>query len=282
MADLFTGFETVVDPDPPTPRDRGLLLNVVRDLEGVGSKVGAGATWNPWGPVGLFDGGSLGCDETYDKQPDDVPDKTSQSAFLLWRSLQCSTLSRWADVLVGRVETDLRVFRSASIANELESGALGGPHSLKADAEVVSNTATTLIVGVMNLETYFASVQPGARGIMHLTPALLVRALKEGIIEFRDGQYRTATGNIVIGDAGHSGTGEPTDSEASVAADTDSWIYVTGDIWYAERDVREMIALANEDLDLERNIDRPLRELAGLLVYDPTIVGATKVTIAPA
>lgn len=279
MADLFTGFETPVDPDPPSPRDRGLLLNVTRDLDV--ARLGAGATWKPWGQVGLFDGGGLDCDAVYNKTADDLPDNVAQQAFLLWRSLQCSTLSRWAQVLVGRIETDLRIFRSASVANELESAALSGGHSLKADAEVVSDTAASLLSGIMGLETYFASVQPGARAIIHLTPALLVRALTEGIVEWRDGQYRTATGSIVIGDAGHSGTGEPADTEASVVTALQSWIYVTGDIWYAEARVTPFVGNDPDDFDMTRNIDRPLAELVGLLVFDPTIIGATKVTIAP-
>lgn len=276
---MFTGFETPIETAPPTQRDRGLLLQVTRDLDV--ARIGAGAEWKPWGPVGLFDGGAIGCDVEYDKTADDLPANTTQQAFLLWRSLQCSTLSRWAQVLVGRIESDLRIFRSASVANELESGALSGGHSLKADAEVVSNTAASLLSGIMGLEAYFASVQPGARAIIHLTPALLVRAVAEDIVEWRDGQYRTGTGSIVIGDSGHTGAGEPADTEASVVTADQSWIYVTGDIWYAEARVRPFSTDGLDDIDLTVNIDQPLRELVGLLVFDPTIIGATKVTIAP-
>src|SRR5262245_37217779 len=122
-----TGFEKDIDLPGPVRRDRGLLQQVTRSIpaaeltrSGV-NRFPAGVTWLPWGAGGLnID--EVGCNANYDKQPGDFPDVALQEAFLVWDSVQCSTLSANMDQLRGRLDTYFDVYLSAAFARALEHG----------------------------------------------------------------------------------------------------------------------------------------------------------------
>lgn len=289
MADVFVGMEVDADLAPPLLRGRGLLLDASRDLgdqtvvDGI-NRLGAGITWMPWGALETLDGSGVNCATVFNKTPRTLPNLVDQHGFALWHSLQCGAGSNWASVLSQRVDFNMQLLRSASFAYELESGALTGDNSLASTAEVVSATATSLLTAIVALENHFATVQPGARGTIHLTPGLLVRALAEGIVEYRDGQYRTATDTVVIGDAGHTGQVEPADVEASAPGADEAWIYISGDIWVAQLEPKRPDPTGDNvgEFVLLRNTDRPLSEMWGLITFDPDIVGAALVSTADA
>lgn len=268
----------------PVQRDRGLLLDTIseipdsafdspRDAERVWLD---GVTWAPWGTDGLTTLESE-CATVYNKTSGEIPAYVTQPAFLLYESLTCSTLGLSLATLAGRVRKNLDVFASAAFAAELESGAVSGGNSLT-DGTTVNATAAELTRAIHDLEQHLADTLHGATGVIHLTPGLLAIAGDE--VEWRDGAYRTRTGHLVVGDAGHSGTPAPTGQ--SNASATQAWIYASGPVFYRQGSIKGLdgIAEGNSEVYIPRNTNRPLGERFGVVIFDPSTVGAALVDVA--
>ncbi len=279
----------------PERRSRGLLLDVARLIpaswfeERNAGRWADGLTWLPHGIANITTDGAA-CELTYDKNARDLPDIATQSSFLIYDSVRCSTLSSnvaWLTALLrhnlgaGNAEG---VYVSAAFAAELETGAQSnGSISLTGNAtnppEILSNTAVGLDIAFDLLEEHLAAVLHGAAGVIHLTPGLLTIAVADGLVEWREGQYQTPTGHSVVGDAGHSGTVTPEGGSAAGAGEV--WAYATGEVWYllSNTDGFESSVDGDSQTYLLRNENRPLVERYGLVAFDPETLGAVKVSI---
>lgn len=282
---MATRAELGIDVEAPEARTRATLLSVARPIpaevltaEGTNRLIG-GVSWLPWPDIAPTRE-EADCDTVYGKDPRTLPDLLTQPSFLVWDSLQCSTAGLRLELLARMARMSVEDFVSAQFALELESATTSTGLDLTAGPTVVDGTAVNVKVGIAGLEDYLAtgSGKPGMRGVIHLTPGLLVLAAGEGVIEFRDGAYRTATGTVVVGDAGHTGQVQPTGGGAPGAGE--AWIYATGDVWFAQSEVVGVERADEEDggaVYIARNQNRPLAERYGLIVFDSNVVGASLV-----
>lgn len=286
-----TGMEIDINPPVrPVTRERGTLLAAAAIIpdeafvrDGDERRWPYGVTWLPWG-TGNISTDASDCDVVYDMVARELPDVVIQPAFLLYDALTCSTLGPSIDLLAERVFANLDVYASAAFAAELETATQSGGVGLVGNATytpaVASASAVSLRVGFSNLEDHLADVLHGALGVIHLTPGLLTLALADSLIEFRDGQYRTATGHAVVGDAGHDGTAAPHGRGGASAGE--KWVYATGPVLYREGDIRGITSDVDGDTQvyLLHDDNRPLATRAGVVAFDPATIGAALVTVA--
>lgn len=267
-----------IDLPSPRPRTRARLLDVARDLPS--GRWAQGVEWTPW-PGLDTQGDTVDCDTVFDKEPREFDELDDQPAFILWDSLQCSTLGYRLSTIAGLLFENLDPdgFLSATLADELESGERSGGASLASTATVVTSAASPLGLAFALLEDHLASVLYGGLGVIHLTPGLYSIAMALGLVD--PTTSTTATGHAVIGDAGHSGAVEPADGDAP--GDGEKWIYATGDIWYQTSELKGILTTEGPDggaVYALKNKNRPLAERYAILVFDQNLVGAALVSYA--
>lgn len=294
-----TGYEKDIDLPGPRPRTRGLLIGPnggARELPASeltadgNNRLTAGVTWLPWGEITLT-AEAVGCAVDYSKSARDLPRQMAQYAFLIYDALTCNKLSGMLDELWSRLEHNFMVGLSAAFARQLEFAADGGIGLIGADnyngnsaADYrpvgFGGAATSLRVALNTLEQYLASKILDSTGMIHMTPGLLSLAAADYLVEWDGSVYRTHTGHIVVGDAGHTGLSTPTGGAIGTAAAP--WIYATSDVWWALKEQPKLMeAETGEGYEwLRKNIDRPMLETYGILVFDPNILAAAKVTVA--
>jgi hypothetical protein len=295
-----TGVYHDIDQQAPTSRTRATLLSVALEIpaseltRGGVNRLAAGVTWLPWPDV-VANREAILCETIYDKDAGirTTPAIVTQPGFLMWDRIQCSTAGIELDLLaeMAAKSVDDEGFLSAVLAMELEdaegSGGIGLVGNITYQPYVASATAVGLDVALANLEAYLASAstttgasKPGVRGVIHLTPGLLTIAVADGLVEWRDGNYQTPTGHLVIGDAGH--TGQDTPYDQSAPGDGEAWIYATGDVFYATSPLHGVTRQDSADsgpVYLAQNKIRPLVERDALVVFDPNILSAALVTV---
>lgn len=277
----------------PEARDRGTLLGAARPIppeqlvEGRANRLAAGITWLPLPDI-ILNADEIDCDTIYDKTPRGLPALATQPAFLLWDMVQCSIAGgltpEWLSTVI-ELGLDPGEFLTAFLAMELETGTASGGLGLVGNGTytpaVVSGTAVSLGTAIVNLETYLAtgSGKPGMRGVIHLTPGLLTRAVAAGFASREGAQFRTPTGHIVIGDAGHTGQAAP--HGQSAPGDGEAWIYATADVWYGLGEIHGAALVSGEEgggaFYQPHNDLRPLLERAAILAFDPHVLGAALV-----
>lgn len=279
----------------PEARDRGTLLSAARPIpteqlvEGNVNRLAGGITWLPLPDI-IMNREEAECDTIYDKTPRTPPALASQPPFLLWDMVQCSVAAgltpEWLSTVI-ELGLDPMEFLTAFMAMELETGSASGGLGLVGNATytpaVTTSNPVALATAIAHLESYLATQagagKPGMRGVIHLTPGLLVLAKSQALVEWRDGQYRTATGHVVLGDAGHTGQAAPHGQTA--AGSGQAWIYATADVWYGLGTVHGVTRIEGDDggaFYKPHNDLRPLYERAALLAFDPHVLGAALVS----
>lgn len=272
------------DVDTVIRRPHALLLDVAERIPdsklsatGTARWPLAGVTWVTWGCSNI-DTDVVGCEVTNIKSLEDFAAIETQKAFLLVDGVRCSTLSSVPDTMDRRLEKRLDVYASAAFAVELMRGTNGGPNSFKTnETTIISNTARTLRLAFADMETWLADKLHGARGIIHLTPAAMILAAADGLVRFVEGQWQTATGHLVVADAGYDGSAP--NGVAAVAADVD-FLYASGPIYYAVTAIAPVGRRNHESTDMTRNVHQFFSERYGLLAFDPCAVGAVRTTLA--
>jgi hypothetical protein len=99
----------------------------------------------------------------------------------------------------------------------------------------------------------------------------------DGLADFADGGWVTATGHDVIADAGY--TGAAPNGVAAAAADT-AFLYASGPIYYAITEIEAVGRRNQESTDMTRNVHQFFAERYGLVAFDPCAVGAVRTTLA--
>lgn len=237
----------------------------------------AGITWVTWGCTNI-DTDVVGCDKTNIKTLEDFAAIETQNPFLLVDGVRCSTLSSVPETMDARLETRLDIYASAAFAVELMRGTNGGPNSFRTnETTIISNTARTLRLAFVDLENFLAQKLFGARGVIHLTVGAMVLAAADQLVHFIDGQWRTATGHLVVADAGY--TGAAPNGVGAPAADT-AFLYASGPIYYAITATKPVGRRDHESTDMTRNVHQFFSERYGILAFDPCSVGAVRTTLA--
>jgi hypothetical protein len=270
-------------------RDRGLLTQVAPRIpadayladRGEIRWVRDGVVWRPWmyrePQVDAATDGTV-----YAKDPDAIVDPVEYASFLLWDSLFEGTLSNERAWMEQNTSYTIESLVSVAIAGQLEAAApLSGGPSLPGDVTypptIVEGAAVAVSVAVASLEQFLADALHGAVGMIHLTPAQLVAAHIAEAVYWDGSTYRSPGGHCVVGDPGHAGQATPQGGSAPAAGQ--AWAYATSTVFWDVSPAQNFTAtsVSPDSHDLMRNVEKPLKERYGIVVFDPNVVGAALV-----
>jgi hypothetical protein len=304
---VATGRETTIQLPPAPVRPRGLFVDIATQLTETDTsyqgrdRLGQGVQHQPWGCAPLTTG-NLDCSADLllngdgpaftDADPPvridanttvgkDVAilgfdDVVVHPAFKVVDGLECSTLS-FPDLNTGaftgmtsRLQRRMRVLMSAALTGELVSGWASGGPSLSSEAVTL---AASVDIGeaAEAIEAHLAETLLNLQGVVYLPPALVHHAVRVGWVRVDGGVLATATGHLVVADAGHDGSLGP-----SVPGAGQFWIYASGIPAYRVSDTM-LLGEGSETLVLASNIRQRLAEAYAQLAFDPCPVGATLV-----
>lgn len=175
---------------------------------------------------------------------------------------------------------------SAQVAHALLTGedstgeSLGSP-SLSTDATVVVDGPVTLANSLYVVEDLVRELD-GLQVVIHASPGVFSLMVDEFDITQDDDDglnrspFRTQTGHILVGDAGHDGRIGPTGF--STAASGEEWIYVTQDVALWRGDLVP-IGLESARFGRARNRRRAVLVQEALVAFDPCFVAAVQVAV---
>ena len=228
----LTPFTSPVEPAPPRPPGYGFLAAVpVVDSGGVRWEGGV-----EWLPQSCTIGGALAldCPAGSDEMVLPVAPGTVEALpFVVWAPDACSTLGSVQRDWQGRARALLSATESFLVAAEVWDGAIADAESLpnvplaSAGADILTAAAESPVDALGCIEGGIAGAGFGARGMVHVTPQVLVHLVAAGAV-VREGQlWVTPLGSIVVSDAGYSGNGPAADADG-----TSQWIYGTSSMRY--------------------------------------------------
>lgn len=303
-----TNLETTIQLDAPSPRPRGLLLDEATEISNAmltyqgRSRLGLGVQQTPWG-VDPLRTGNLDCSADYiidntgpgaDGNGDEITGNTEAGgkiaallegqslvvhpAFKVVDGTTCSVMSFPDDTarnasMKDRLLSRMRTLMSATVAGELVNGwAATGPSFV---SEAATLTASADIdAAAQEIEQHLADVLFGNQGFIHIPPRVLHQAMNIGWVRVEGSSLMTASGHVVIADAGYDGLEGPT-----TPAGGEVWIFASGAIEYKVSDTLLLgEGAGNETIDMGTNIRERLSEAYAQLAFDPTAMAGTILT----
>lgn len=222
---------TTIEAPAVQPPRYGLLASA-RTTEETSAAMGAGITWVPR-MCGVSGRDAIDCFGSTASRALDVerpPDANESIPFAVWTAIECS--APWSQGLdfLGEVREQLAATESYEVANELWTGDLASTDAENDTFYLASTASDTLtnggvapIAALACLEQGLAQCAKGRRGMIHLTPQLLVQLMALRAVTQAGGLYLSPLGNIVVPDAGYDGSGP----DGSAAGAT-QWAYATG------------------------------------------------------
>lgn len=209
-----------IAPQPPTYGLIAALSTNVRD----DPSLMVGIRWSPeqCGESGRDTIDCLG--STAGRTPPDNPGIESSDPFVVWAAYECSPFG-WESIdYVGRAQRQLAATQSFQIADELWGGGsiVNGGHLTDITSDRVTSTAATPVAALACLEQGLAQCGQGQRGLIHVTPQVLVHLVAAFAVQRIGGQFVSPLGNIVVADAGYDGSGP-----GGVPAGSSQYAYAT-------------------------------------------------------
>lgn len=286
-------------PAPPVvPRPRGLLTHVTRPLDtgparptdtgdrdyDVESRIAAGITFCSDGCGGLTPLENLWCEDT--TLPEDYAEADTVGPFSsFWVQADDLSPARTDPAyIVERLRRRREATISAAIARELLTGATTGNPSLSSEAKQVVAAATPVGEVLYVLEDLMAAYD-GMRFTIHTSPGVFELLIAEYDIAQDDREtaedpnrlpFRTPTGHIVVGDAGHDGSVPP---EGSTTSASSEWIFAHGgDVVLWSNTPR---AIGDETANFDRTNNRRSTVIGSdvLVAFDPCASMAVQVDV---
>ena len=239
---------------------------------------GTGPAFDTQDPPEVIDGNVDGSAGDYDKLTAllDFDALSVHPAFKIVDGLQCSTIS-FPDAnsssftsMTGRLQRRMRTLTSAALMGELVTGWASNGPSLISESVLLSDVAT-VGAAASAIEDHLASTLLGNRGTVFIPPMMLHTAIDVGWVVIEGGQLYTATGHLVVSDAGHVAT-QGVDSGGGGGL----WVYSAGDIAYRVSDTI-LLGEGSETLVLASNIRQRLAEAYAQLAFDPCPMAAVAV-----
>lgn len=213
---------------PVQPPRFGLLVAApVTPMNGV--RWQAGVKWTAESCAGSGRAAVGRCGSTDALVADRDANFVNADPFLVWAADECSIFGAAARDWSGRVTRQLEATQSFQIAEELWTGELSAAEGLDNRAltdsasDTVTNGPTTVLDAFACLEAGLASCGQGRRGMIHVTPQVLVHLMSSYTVVREGTQYLSPLGNIVVADAGYDGSGP-----GGTPATTSQWGYATG------------------------------------------------------
>lgn len=174
----------------------------------------------------------------------------------------------------GRIRQRFGVMTSAQVAAELQTGALTGNPSLVSTVTDLVATVTPVDEALFVVNELAASLDD-AEVMLHASPGLFELLISQYDITSDGNVFRTATGHVLVGDAGHDGSvapdGETTDADGS-------WLYATLPVmsWLGEV---EPVGQFTARFDHERDALDSIFIRHAIVGFDPCWVAAVQVQV---
>ena len=174
------------------------------------------------------------------------------------------------------------ISRSSILGAQVERSAYttGNP-SLASEAQDVGNLDQSLMGALFAIEQGLADLLDGGAGMLHVPAgALSVLHAQGGIRYDQDGRPFTATGHLVVADAGYLGVSPVT--KAVVAGEL--WIYGSGPVFAKYDDLLRFQTDPWDDLSngLLHNDREVKAEMHGIALFDPCSVVAALIDTSDA
>lgn len=262
-------FLDVAYPMPGEWTDRG----------GVNRSLGAGLAFVPWG-VPVITVTKLECSEDEaETVPHGFETAVVQLPFRLTNGVTCTSLSTTTGAeLRDAALTQLRQIESAAFAQQLVDATTTNSAGLASTATVVVGaTAVAVSRAFARLEDFLATRLFNSIGFIHVSPGVFALAVAAEVVILRDGMWQTATGHLVIADAGYADMAAPT-GQAQQQPES-KWIYASGPVWFSKSrtDDIEGANTAGAAFNFAHNDHEAFTESYGVLAFDPETVGAVRV-----
>lgn len=160
--------------------------------------------------------------ETVALVPDASPGTVEGGGFLVWAGDRCSTFGALGRDRAGLARRQLVATESYQIAEELWKGTFVNRALTDSASDELTTAAVSPLDAIARLEHGLARCGKGRRGMIHVTPQLLVHVAGAQAGAQTGNLWLTPTGNIIVADAGYDGSGP-----GNVAAGATQWAYAT-------------------------------------------------------
>lgn len=285
---LIAGTETAVEVARPGQRPWGTLVETFP--QGITQLDPAPSAQWPWfnglvltsDPCGDISGTSIACTGSDLPDAEFYGDEETFQPFVLDVGRQCGVLSGRSDAeLTEAARRRIREWISARLARELYLGTITGNPAITVNPVVIASTGVAIGDAFIALEAEIQALAGNMQMTFHLTPGLLVAALRDSVVMMHmDGTLHTATGHLVVADAGYDGsipTGTLLDPDGapivpSAVGAGEAYVYVTGPVaWdYGPElisDVEDVGPLSGRTNRRRSLVQRPV-----VAIFDPNCV----------
>lgn len=201
--------------------------------------------------------------------------------FLMEVAMQAPTRVADVESMQEYVLAHSEISRSKFMAEQVERSEYNATNpSLASEAQVVANADQSLIGALMGVEEALADLLDGGAGMIHIPAHFLVALQSGGGLRYdADGRAYTATGHVIVADAGTLGV-SPITSDVVVG---ETWIYGSGPVFAKWDDVVSFASpRAWENADIRRNRFLIDAEQYALALFEPCSVVAAVVDISDA
>lgn len=244
---------------PPARPPRYSLIGVAETLQLAGETLAGGYTFDPeacgsnrGGIAKIECGGNVETPLT----PPDSSALVVGDPFIIWAADECSTLGFQARDYEGRATRMLNASQSYWLAQAFWIGdtvEVEQPSLATYEYDEVDLVARSITEAVARVSAGLAYSLRGERGMIHMSPSNLDRAVAAGVA-IRDGNlWVTAMGHVIVSDAGYSGAGP--DNAQQIAAD---WIYGTDMIYVALGDIEIVPGSWSDAVARAQAVDRSI------------------------
>lgn len=204
-------------------------------------------------------------------------DEVAFEPFLALAGIECSVVATDRSQLLDWVTAHTEIERSANLAAEVERAAWSGTNislisAAVSNGETGDNADTSLAGAVSYIEARLAERLHGGVGIIHM-PAWLLVLLPN--VRWIDDKPHTATGHVIVADAGYQGV-DPDTGDASADA---TWIFGSGPVFAKLSPVIDFVGNPYEEIDFERDQRFVTIQQYGLAYFDPCTVVSAQVDL---
>lgn len=213
--------------------------------------------------------------------------------FFIWAADEASAFCYRGRDWQGRIRRQLLATASYQVAHELWTGAQAiddgeaNHRSLISAAQTVTDGPTNEVDAFAQLDAGLRKLGKGARGMIHVTDQLLTKLEARQAIRFSGNTWLSATGNVVIADAGYTGDGPTTpaddpDPEVLRPAGDTQWAYATS--WMSIL-LSDPVFWPVDQEGILRGIDRRLNDVrawvgqSAAVVWNPCVLLAAEVDL---
>lgn len=205
---------------------------------------------------------------------DGIGTAVSFDPFLAEVAVECSTLVSDGPELEAYLLLHSEVSRSSILGAQVEHSAFTTTNpSLASEAQTITNPDQSLMGAIIAVEDALADLLDGGLGMIHMTAGLFVAFSAGGGVRWDvDNRPHTATGHLIVADAGYLGVSPATNAVAA----GQKWIYGSGPV-FAHYSATFNHATAPQTVKLSRNIRSVQVEQYGIAIFEPCSVVAAQV-----